>query len=255
MNADDKWLRCLAPRPAARMRLFSCPYAGAGTHAYGLLAAALPETVEPFAVRLPGRESRLDEPPMTNMRVLVEELADAIEARIDRPYALFGHSMGARMAFDLARALRARGARAPAALLVSGCAAPTAPPPARPVHALPDDRLVAELRHRNGVTDRVLDDPEARGLFLPALRADLTLAERYQYRPEPPLAVPIQAFHGTHDRWVSRADMVGWAAQTTRYFVITPVSGGHFFVHGLRARTLIGQAVGRMLAAAHRDAA
>ncbi len=219
---------------AAPLRLFCFPHAGGGTGMFARWAASLPG-IGVCPVRLPGRESRSQEPPFTRMEALVDALADAIRPHLAQPFAFFGHSMGAAVAFELARRLRREGHPAPKMLLVSAARAPQyrrnhVPPP-----ELPEADFLAELRRLEGIPAEALDDPEVMRVLLPALKADAALYRNYIYCEEPPLACPIRAFGGEADPNVTREHLEAWARQTTGAFGLRLFPGGHFYVHGAEA--------------------
>jgi medium-chain acyl-[acyl-carrier-protein] hydrolase len=151
------------------------------------------------------------------------------------PFAFFGHSMGALISFELARQLRRQHAPGPIALFVSAHRAPQRPAPNPPVHSLPQDEFVEELRRLNGTPEAVFQDAELMQLLLPTLRADFAVCETYTYMPEEPLECPILAFGGLQDHEVSRDDLAAWRAQTHRTFKLRMVPGDHFFLHSARA--------------------
>jgi len=229
----DGWVGYPVPRPAAAVRLFCLPYAGGGASAFQDWPAGLPGVVEVAAVHLPGREGRFAEPPIDRMGVLVEVLADALPPHLDRPFAFFGHSMGARVGFELARELRRRGARGPVRLFVSGCRAPQLPPDP-PTFDLPDDQLVARLRELGGTPPEVFAQPELVELLLPTVRADLTAVETVRFSPGPPLDCPIRAFGGSHDPEATPEETAAWEAQTRAGFTLQVLPGDHFFLHDQR---------------------
>ena len=173
------------------------------------------------------------------MDALVGPLADAVLPGLDRPFAIFGHSMGALIGFELARRLRRLGAPEPVHLFFSARRAPHVPDPRPPLHTLPDHDLVAQLTQRyNGMPRAVLESPELLRMFVPVIRADLTLTETYDYRPEEPLACPISAFGGLDDGAVTRDDLSAWGDQTRGSFTLRMLPGGHFFLQTLRKRLL-----------------
>jgi surfactin synthase thioesterase subunit len=219
------WLRGLGCRAGtARQRLFVFPHAGAGASAYQL-AAYLPDAVEVCAVQLPGRENRFAEPALTSMDEAVAALAPIVADHTDLPYAFFGHSMGALIAFETARRLRALGARLPDRLFLSGMRAPELPDH-DPRHALPDDELLATAEF-DGI------DAEVRELLLPTLRADLTLCETYAYRAEAPLPCPLTVLAGAADDSVGEAELAAWRGQTSAEFALHLFPGAsHLYVRG-----------------------
>jgi medium-chain acyl-[acyl-carrier-protein] hydrolase len=225
------------PRPAARLRLFCFPYSGGGAGAYRGWSEALP-SVEVCAFQLPGREARLREPPLTFLSPLVEMCVGVILREDPRPFAFYGHSLGAFVAFEVARALRRGGAPPPRHLFVGAAVAPQRHAVAAPVHAGTDAGLVARLRRYGGTPEAVLAEPELMAMILPAFRADLTIFETYHAADEPPLDVPISAFGGLDDPYVPRADVEAWGAQTSRAFVARMLPGGHLFLQSSRSALL-----------------
>jgi medium-chain acyl-[acyl-carrier-protein] hydrolase len=232
------WLTNPRPAPDARLRLFCVPYAGSGPSAFRTWPAALPASVEVRPVQLPGREGRFREPAHTRLVALAAALAEGLLDDLDRPFAFFGHSMGALVAFEVARQLRRRGAPAPAGLVVSGRPAPQLGPRAAPLHALPDDKFVAALAARGGLPEAVRQDPELLAVVLPALRADLVACETYAYMAEPPLDCPVTAYGGLQDPQAGWSDLQAWAQQTTARFGLRMFPGGHFFLHGAQPQVL-----------------
>jgi len=154
------WIQRPKPNPEARLRLFCFPYAGGGASAYRSWAAPLPDEIEVCAIQLPGRENRLREPLFTRLAPLVETLAGALEPSFDIPFAFFGHSMGALIAFELARFIRRRSQITPVHFFASARLAPHVVDSASPAHRLPEATFVAQIRGLQGTSAAVLDDPE-----------------------------------------------------------------------------------------------
>jgi surfactin synthase thioesterase subunit/glycosyltransferase involved in cell wall biosynthesis len=225
------WFPNADPASPAALRLFCFPHAGGGTLMFRPWGAALPEGAALVPVRLPGRETRISEPPFDRMEPLVEALAQAIRPFLNERFAFYGHSMGAAVAFELARCLRRQGLPAPAGLFVSAARAPQfrlnhiAPP------ELSDDQLIAELKKLGGVPAEALADEELVRSILPAVRADSALYRSYVYVEEPPLECPIRAYGGISDPNVTRDHLEAWARQTTASFAVEMLPGGHFFVN------------------------
>lgn len=226
----DSWFPSIKASAGATLRLFCFPFAGGGTGVFRGWSGHLPPGIALLPARLPGRETRLPEPPFDSMERLIEALSDAISPQLTQPFAFFGHSMGAVIAFELARSLRTRGRPLPAALFVSGARAPQfrrdyipPPPPS-------DDELLQELQRLEGVPRDVLENQELLQLALPVLRADTALYRNYIYSDGPPLDCDIRAYGGNDDKRISRSEIESWSEQTTRSFSCEMFSGGHFFI-------------------------
>lgn len=180
-------------------------------------------------VELPGHGSRRREPLATSWPALLEEVPGWVADRVDGPYALLGHSLGALVAFEAARALQAAG-KPPRLLIVTGRNAPAAGLSHRPIHQLADGPFLDALGRLGGTPAAFRQEPELVRAFLPALRADLRLAETYARRPGPALGCPISAYAGRDDRMTDPADVLGWYRETTAQFDLTIINGGHFFL-------------------------
>jgi medium-chain acyl-[acyl-carrier-protein] hydrolase len=244
----DAWVTCPRPNPQARLRLFCFPYAGGGASLFRTWADDLPPAVEVCPIQLPGRENRFIEPRYTHVAPLIAALGEALHPYLDKPCALFGHSMGALIAFELARYLRQRDGFIPERLFVAAHRAPQLPYRRPPLHPLPDPAFTAALRRLNGTPPGVLEHVELWELMLPLLRADFTLAETYTYTPDEPLTCPISAFGGMGDHEVDWEDIAAWSEQTRGSFTLRMLTGDHFFLHS--ARTLLLPAISQDLAAA-----
>ncbi len=197
--APDRWLAYRRPRPGAEVRLFCFPHAGGGASLFHGWADRLPPAVEVCPVQLPGRETRFGEPPINRLGPLVGALAEALLPHLDRPFAFFGHSLGALIGFELARRLRRERGLEPVHLFASACAAPQRWGCVRPIHALPDAAFRKELRRLRGTAPAVLDNEELMEILLPALRADFALCETYAYGEDDPLSCPVTAVGGLRD--------------------------------------------------------
>jgi medium-chain acyl-[acyl-carrier-protein] hydrolase len=232
----SSWFTVPSPNREARVRLFCIPYAGRGASCFHTWSRALSGApIEMLAVQLPGRESRVGEASFCAIAPLVQALADQIEPFLDRAYCLFGHSMGALVAFELARELGRRRRPDPGWLFVSGANAPHMPREEEPLHHLPDDALIRAVTERyQGIPQQVLDDRELLELVLPALRADLTAIETYQFLEGARLQCGISAFAGRADRSVKPATLAPWRELTDGGFVSNLFAGDHFYLHDQR---------------------
>lgn len=228
----------LESRPGARLTLLCLPYAGGGPGAFRAWPALLPPAVEVLAIQPPGRESRLLEPPFNAVEPLLDALVPEVEAVVGRPFALFGHSLGALVAFELTRRLRRDLGVEPVWLFVAGFRAPQMPPRRPPLHQLPDDAFVDELGKLGGTPEEVLGHPQLMQLLLPALRSDIAVAETYRHEPQAPLRCPVSAFGGRADHDVLTAELAGWRRSTSGRFSLRLFDGDHFFVHSSRDQLL-----------------
>jgi medium-chain acyl-[acyl-carrier-protein] hydrolase len=226
----ERWVSRPRARPQARLRLFCFPYAGGGALIYRPWASSLPPEIEVRAIQLPGRETRLAEPPFTRLAPLLAALTQALEPHLNAPFAFFGHSLGALICFELARNLRRLGLPGPAHLCVSGRVAPQLPLRRPPIHTLPDPEFIEQLRRLNGTPDEVMRNKELRALILPLLRADFALHETYSYTPEPPLECPISAFGGQDDDRAPQEYLAAWQLQTRSGWALQMFPGDHFYL-------------------------
>jgi medium-chain acyl-[acyl-carrier-protein] hydrolase len=227
----NPWVYTRLPRPEASQRLFCFPYAGGGALIFHSWPDALPPTIEVCVIQLPGRGARLLEKPYRRMDSLVSALAGALAPMLDKPFALFGHSMGAWIGFELARRLRKAHRVEPLHLFVSGSGAPHLPQRDMPLHDLPDEEFFRALRRLNGTPKEVLENEELMRLVTPTLRADFAICENYSYVRRPLLSCPITAFGGTQDRKLKQSDIVAWREETNGAFHTQMFPGDHFFIH------------------------
>ena len=230
-TAFDSWIAYRKPRPQARLRLFCFPYAGGGALIFRTWADGLPADVEVCPIQLPGRGTRLMEPLFTQLSPLIQALAQALLPLLDKPFAFFGHSLGALVSFALARQLRRQYGVQPVHLFVSAGRAPQLPHQGLPVHTLPEEDFLAELRRLNGTPSAMLEHEELMQIALPVLWADFAVYETYVYATELPLNCPISTFGGLRDRTVSQSDLEAWREQTSGSFSLQMFPGDHFFLN------------------------
>ncbi|MEH2041214.1 thioesterase II family protein [Nostoc sp.] len=232
----NSWVRCPKPNPQARLRLFCFPYAGGSVSIFRTWSEeVLPVEIEVCPIQLPGRESRLQEPPFTQLSRLLETLAQVMHPYLNMPFAFFGHSMGALISFELARQLRRQYSLNPVHLFVSGRAAPQIPISDSSIHQLPESEFIEKLRYLNGTPESVLKNPELMHLLLPILRADFAVCETYVYSNEEPLDCPISTFGGLQDDEVSYEDIAAWRELTNSSCTLRMFPGNHFFLHSNQA--------------------
>ncbi|OLR94826.1 thioesterase II family protein [Actinokineospora bangkokensis] len=224
------WVKHFGPEDAPVL-LYCVAHAGGGGGFFRPWARALAPGVGVRAVVLPGRESRLREPAATSMAEVVAPLAAAVEADADRPYALFGHSMGAAVAYEVARVLNT-GPRPPLRLLVSGRRPPHLPARFPPLHRLGPEEFLDAVVAMGGTPRELVEQPDLVRVFLPGLRADFTLNETYRELPGAVLDCPVSALTGVDDPQVDAVEIRRWADVTTGALTVHSFPGGHFYHAG-----------------------
>jgi surfactin synthase thioesterase subunit len=227
--ALDRWVPFRNEGAIVRCRLFAFPHAAGNAALYRPLRRLMPPEVDFCPVELPGRAARLDEPPFTSMSALMEQLRDALQPLMAVPFAFFGHSVGAWMAYEAARRLLSIDGRLPIHLFVSGRGGPVrsaADPP--PTRAQSDHDLLAVLRRFGGTPEAIMQRPEMIAALLPALRADLALVEGYAVDPGHRIPCPITAFGGADDLPHS-GPLQSWRGFTSGNFRTCTFPGGHFY--------------------------
>ncbi|MFD0695356.1 thioesterase II family protein [Paenibacillus sp. GCM10027628] len=215
----------------ANLRLFCFPYAGGGASVFREWPRFFPKQVEVCPVQLPGRESRGLEAPMTSLTQIVQAIVVEIEPLLHIPFAFFGHSMGALIAYETARQINKKYGKHPVHLFVSGRSGPNLPYTKKKLHQLADAPFKDELRRMNGTPEAVLQHQELMQLLLPRLRADFEVCETYAYTQDQPLQCLISAFGGNADYDVSIASLAAWNEHTLNEFNLHMFDGDHFFLH------------------------
>ena len=227
----ETWFYCRKPNPRARLRLLCFPYAGGGVSVFRVWPDILPSEIEVWAIQLPGRDGRRRETMPDDLQTLAFDVANGLGPLLDAPFACFGHSMGALLAFEFAREIRRRGQIGPVHLFVSARRAPQLTRTETPLHTLPEEPFIEMLRQRyNSIPAAVLAEPELLKLLLPIVRGDFKMIEMYQYREEAPLDCPINAFGGAQDELALQDDLAAWQAQTHGSFKMQMFQGGHFYL-------------------------
>ncbi|MEU8891942.1 alpha/beta fold hydrolase [Streptomyces sp. NPDC048442] len=225
----SRWLGSVPPGTDAPVRLFCFPHAGGGSSAFKGWHQALAPLTEARAVVLPGRERRLRELPYVAMEQLVDPLYEALAPFLDRPFALFGHSMGAAVAYEVARRCTAQG-RPPVHLFVSGRRAPHMPARRRSYAELPDDAFLETVGAMNGTPADVVRQPELFRLFLPCLRADFELNDTYRPLPGRRLDCPVTALAGRGDPEANADELRAWSQVTSGAAEVCTLPGDHFYL-------------------------
>ena len=249
-DAPAKWLLRFPAAPHPRVRLICLPPAGGGTTTFRDWRQELDASVELVLVQLPGRETRLDEPPIRDREALVERLGRLLLPELGRPFALFGHSFGALLAFELVRLLRRRGWGKPAHLFFSARRAPQVRRNGSPLAHLPDKRLLDAVQRRyGGIPPEIAREPEWVSMILPALRADIAIDESYRYADEPPFDCPVTVFGGSKDSTLPRTALEAWRIHAAQRFTVREFPGDHFFLRSGQSHQLLVQAIAEELLA------
>jgi surfactin synthase thioesterase subunit len=226
-----RWLHPAEPDTGAEALLYLLPYSGGGVSVYGRWPALVPPSVACRRIQLPGRQERHREEPFTEIGPLVDALCAVVETELDdRPYALFGHSMGALLAYRTAVALERARAPLPAVLGVSGWAPEGFSMPTRDLVEGPDQGIVDLLRELGTVPEGALGLPELSSMVVPAMRADLSVCASYE-DDRAAVSSPLVAYGGRDDPYLAPGAMRCWEARAPAFLGVREFPGGHFFIH------------------------
>lgn len=220
------------------LKVFCFPYAGGSAFVFKKWADHLPSTVQLIPVELPGRGARLKEPPYVSLPSLIGDLEGLIWSLLDKPFVLFGHSMGAIIAFELARYLRRKYDCEPQALFISGRRAPQIPNSDPINYNLPKDEFIKELIELDGTPKEVIEHEELMDMMIPLLRADFQLTQTYEYTADIPLQCPIAVYGGLEDHHVPREVLLPWKEMTSSNFSLHMLPGDHFFLRSSQTQLL-----------------
>jgi surfactin synthase thioesterase subunit len=230
---DQLWFHAPQPCPDAALRLYCFHHAGGGAAAYRGWPEAVGPGVEIVAIRLPGRENRFAEPRFRRMTDVVEALRGPLRAGLDRPYAFFGHSLGALVAYETARVLVRDGCPPPVHLFAAASPFPDRESPRGPgsqLHAVPDDVLIERLGRYGGLPESLLAQQAMLAVMLPTIRDDLEIGATYLAAGTGGLPCPVTVLAGADDQTVSQEGLASWRMATSGSFQIRVLRGGHFFV-------------------------
>ncbi|MGC4892210.1 thioesterase II family protein [Micromonospora sp. DT31] len=232
-DVDGRWLRCYHPNPDGAVQLVCLPHAGGSASYFAPFVTQVGSGAEVLAVQYPGRQDRRAEPPVTDLMRLADEVHEVLTARMDRPLALFGHSMGAVVAYEVALRLEAGGVD-PVHLFVSG-----RPAPARrregDLRIRDDADVLAEIAMLQGTADTLLADQEVMAMVMPALRGDYQAVEAYRHDPARRLRCPVTVLVGDHDPRATLDDARAWREHTVGPTDVRVFPGGHFYLDAQRS--------------------
>ncbi len=234
----SKWISALSKPARVNMRLFCFPFAGGAAQAFKDWGSLLPKDVQVLGVQYPGRSSRFTEPAFTAVADIAEALRSEIRPFLDKPFAFFGHSLGASISYELARLLRAEGLQ-PGYLLVSGRRAPHLPRNRELIYNLPEDQFRVKISELNGTPPEILEHEELMDLMAPILRADFTASETYAFHPGVKMDAPLAAFGGAKDPDVEEEAIEAWREHTDGPFSAHMLPGDHFFLNEDQSRDLL----------------
>lgn len=227
---NNSWIVKPKPNASAQLKLICLPFAGGGSNSFRNWVQYLPKQIELVAIEIPGRGQRLAEPLRNRMAQLVPDIAKALQDELDRPFAIFGHSMGTLLGIELTHHLRELNHHEASHLFFSGRGAPQLPSKEKPIHQLPEDAFVTQIRNYNGTPKEVLDHEELMNLMVPILRADFEVCETFIYKERSILSCPISVYGGLQDNAAPREALQAWAKLTNGPFNLRMFPGDHFFI-------------------------
>lgn len=226
--ARSRWMRNFHPSPTARIRLVCFPHAGGSASYYFPMSAALAPEFDVFGVQYPGRQDRYSEPFIETIDELADQAHAALSAVPDAPLAFFGHSMGAVLAFEVARRCEAAGDRKVLTVFASGSRAPSRYGDER--QAKTDTDLVRVMRELGGTDPRVLENPDLLATFLPAFGNDYRALQDYRRGTDVGISAPVVVMTATDDPKTSVDDARAWHGHTTGGGEVHTFAGGHFYL-------------------------
>lgn len=238
MTFGRKWFPYVRTKPTAYRRLFCFSHAGGTAGAYAEWTNCVDDDTELWAVQLPGREGRLSEPLFHSLEPLAKAVTEAIIPLLDKSFAFFGHSMGALLAYETALRLRQENRQGPEHLFLSAHRAAHLPLQRSPLYHLPERELIDQLRLFGGTEEELFADQQIMELYMPIIRADLSVCDTYVHHPESPLSVPITVFGGTDDPDVSPRELAEWRDHTSDVFTLRMFQGGHFYLYDYQEEIL-----------------
>lgn len=236
-NMKPKWFTTFNKKPDANTVLFCFPFAGGTASIFSSWHESLSDDVEVFALQAPGKASRLSETPINNMEEFATQIAANITPLIDRDYVFFGHSLGARVAFEVSLKLVEKGLPPPKHFIASASSAPSIKRKKAPLYGLPEAQLIDKLRELGGTPDLVLDNEQLRSIYFPAIRADFQILDKYQGNISK-LEASAHIFYGLQDHTIEIEDIIYWKEHFTQPCELYSLEGGHFFIDSEKEKVL-----------------
>ena len=234
MSNKNKWFIIPKPNPSADLKLICFPYAGGGVNVFTSWSKYLPENIELIIVQTPGRGSHMTAKPYINMEELIQNLLREVIVHFKKPYILFGHSLGSRVAFALMNEAYKLYNSLPLHFIASGSRSPHKKLITEPIYNLPTDDFIQKLKILNGTPNEVLENRELMNFFLPVLRADFKIADEYIYRGKTKFNCPISVLTGEYDIGVTLGDAKSWGDLFTQKVSVHTIPGDHFFINSHR---------------------
>lgn len=229
---QNRWYKKFRETPNCKIRMVCFPHAGGSAQDYRKWVEYLPADTDLLAAQMPGRAERMQEKLCSDFDELISNFLQELAPFLDKPYFLLGHSLGASLAFEIAKGARRLGYRMPNRLIVIGRSGPNIPEP-NIKYNLPDDKFIDYLKSQSGTNEKILEDREIFNFFLPIIRNDLKLADTYSnyYRKETPLNCPINVFWGKNEADLEKIMIEDWQNETSSQFTKDQFEGNHFFLH------------------------
>lgn len=236
MKYDQKWYLEYEKKPNATIRLFCFHHSGGGASAYYPWLELLSPNIELIAIQLPGRENRFSQPLNNNLKDIITQLSEGFCTYKDKPFFVFGHSLGGLLSFEFIKSIREVYSLCPCHIIVSATKAPHFPFRMKHLSKLNDAALKEELKVYDGIDERILHHDELLELFLPIIRSDFSIYENHNHSNSEPFFCDILALSGDHDHTVAQEETLAWSAYTTGKFEHLSFHGGHFFTKNYQKR-------------------
>ena len=236
--AESVWMPYCQEAPGARLTLFCFHCAGSGASMFRAWRQHIPKDIDLRPIQLPGRENRLKETPYTHIEPLVEDATQALTPHLSRPFAIFGHSMGALVAFEVARKIRSTSRLEPAHLFLSSYPASQLVRSRQAMANLPEDEFLVRAADYHWIPEQLLRNRELTTAIAEILRADVATCESYAYRHDAPFECPVSVFGGQKDPYVSRDELLAWQDHALGPFKLRLFPGDHSYHQESRQRLL-----------------